>query len=45
MMNWTVTDKYNQTCVVLAHNAEQAIERAYKMFLIRGIKAELYTEE
>ena len=40
MDNWKVTDKYNMTCVVLAHNAEHAILRAYKMYFIRGVKAE-----
>ena len=39
MSNYKVTDKYGKTCVVLAHTAEHAIERAYKMYLIRGIEA------
>lgn len=39
MQNWKVTDKYGQTCVVLAHNAEQAIESALRMYSMRGITA------
>lgn len=39
MNNWKVYDKYNQTYVVLAHDEEQALQRAYKMYLIRGVKA------
>lgn len=39
MMNYRVTDKYNQTCVVLAHDEEQAIKRAFTMFKIIGINA------
>ena len=39
LLNWKVFDKYGKTCVVLAHNEKHAIERAYKMYLIRGIKA------
>lgn len=39
MINWKVTDKYNQNCVVLAHDYEQAIKRAHAMFKIIGVKA------
>ena len=45
MMNYKVTDKYNQTCVVLGHTEEHAIERAYKMYLMKGISAVLIEEE
>lgn len=40
MINWKVTDKYGQTCVVPGHTEEHAIEMAYRMYLMRGVKVE-----
>lgn len=40
MKNYRITDKYGQTAVMLGHTPEHAIERGYKMFLMRAVKAE-----
>lgn len=42
MDNWKCWDKYGNTCVVLAHNETHAIERAYKMYLLRAVRVELF---
>lgn len=40
MTNWKCWDKWGQTVVVLAHSEEHAVERAYKMYLFRAVRAE-----
>lgn len=45
MRNYKITDKYGKTAVVLGHTPEHAIERGYKMYLMRAVKAELAEDE
>ena len=42
MVNWIVTDKWGQTCVVNAHNEIEAIERAHRMYNMHGVTAVKY---